>query len=246
MNSRPDMDSRQIIKPSEEGRPPVIVQILTLSEIQSRVFSPGMPPGGPSMKNRIFDQSLFKIPFLSDDELVRVNRFKALKKQMEWLCGRFALKRLAADVLDPATPLDQVRIDYREKGAPYLFRFPEISISLSHSGDYTAAAITRDTQIALGIDIEKIGNMPDQGFIKTAFTTEEIRSMPADARSVFRHWTLKEAFLKYLGLGFNESLHHVAVIRDQIYRCENRQAVHTWSRFLNDDYVVSLVYGRKK
>jgi len=246
MDIRPDMDCRQIIEPSEEGRPPVIVQILTLSEIQDRVFFPGMPPGGPSMKNRIFDHSLFKMPFLSDEELVRVNRFKALKKQMEWICGRFALKRLASDVLDPDMPLDQVRIDYREKGAPYLTRFPEISISLSHSGDYTAAAITRDTQIALGIDIEKIGNMPDHGFMKTAFTAEEIRYMPADARSVFRHWTLKEAFLKYLGLGFNESLHHVAVIRDQIYRCENRQAVHTWSRFLNDAYVVSLVYGTKK
>ena len=246
MNSRPDMDFRQIIDSSKDGKQPVIVQILTLSEIQDRVFSPGMKPGGPSMKNRIFDHSLFKMPFLSEEELVRVNRFKALKKQMEWICGRFALKLLASDVLDLSTTLDQIRIGYREKGAPYLTRFPEISISLSHSGDYTAAAITRDTQTALGIDIEKIGRMPDQGFMKTAFTTEEIRYMPADARSVFRHWTLKEAFLKYLGLGFNESLHHVAVIRDQIYRCENRQAVQTWSRFLNDAYVVSLVYGRKK
>jgi 4'-phosphopantetheinyl transferase len=246
MNIRPDMNCRQIIHTSEDEKYPVIVQILTLSDIQDRAFSPGMQPDGPSMKNRIFDHSLFKIPFLSDEELVRVNRFKALKKQMEWVCGRFALKLLAKDILDPAIPLDQVRIDYREKGAPYLTQFPEISISLSHSGDYTAAAITRDTQTALGIDIEKIGTMPDQGFMKTAFTSEEIRYMPADAGSVFRHWTLKEAFLKYLGLGFNESLHHVAVIRDQIYHCENKQAIHTWSRFLNDAYVVSLVYGRKK
>jgi len=198
------------------------------------------------MKNRDFDHSLFKIPFLSDEELARVNRFKALKKQVEWICGRFALKLLVTDVLNPATPLNQVRIDYREKGAPYLTRFPEISISLSHSGDYTAAAITRDTQTALGIDIEKIGTMPDQGFMKTAFTAEEIRHMPAGAGSVFRHWTIKEAFLKYLGLGFNESLHNVAVIRDQIYHCGKKQAVHTWSRFVDDTYAVSLVSGRKK
>jgi 4'-phosphopantetheinyl transferase len=246
MNRRPDMDCRQIIDTSEDGKHPVIVQILTLSDIQDRVFSPGMKPGGPSMKNRNFDHSLFKTPFLSDEELVRVNRFKALKKQMEWICGRFALKLLATDVLDPATPLDQVRIDYREKGAPYLTKFPEISISLSHSGDYTAAAITRDSETALGIDVEKIGDMPDQGFMKTAFTAEEIRHMPGDAGAVFLHWTLKEAFLKYLGLGFNESLHHVAVIKDEIYHCKKKQAVHTWSRFLDDDYVVSLVYGRKK
>ncbi len=246
MNIRPDMDCRQIIDTSKGGKHPVIVQILTLSDIQNRVFSPGMHPDGPSMKNRTFAPSMFRKAFLSDEEMVRVNRFKALKKQMEWVCGRFALKLLARDILEPAMPLDQIRIDYREKGAPYLTQFPEISISLSHSGDYTAAAICLDTQIALGIDIEKIGNMPDQGFMETAFTAEEIRSMPANAGSVFRHWTLKEAFLKYLGLGFNESLHHVAVIKDQIYRCKKKQAVHTWSCFLNAPYVVSLVYGRKK
>ena len=246
MNNSPDMAYRRIIDIPGHQKQPIIVQILTLSDIQNRVFSPGMQPDGPSMKNRAFDHSLFRKAFLSDNELIRVNRFKALKKQMEWICGRFALKLLAKDILDPAMPLDQIRIDYREKGAPYLTQFPEISISLSHSGDYTAAAITRDSETALGIDIEKIGNMPNQGFMKTAFTAEEIRHMPANARSVFRHWTLKEAYLKYLGLGFNESLHHVAVIKDQIYHCEKKQAVHTWSCFLDDAYGVSLVYGRKK
>jgi 4'-phosphopantetheinyl transferase len=226
--------------------PPVFVQLIPMPEIIRAVFHPDMLPDGPSMKNRMFDHTMFKMAFLSDDDLVQVNRFRALKKQMEWICGRFALKRLATDVLDPAMPLDQVEIDYREKGAPYLTRFSEISISLSHSGDYTATAVTPDMETALGIDVEKIGDMPDQGFMKTAFTAEEIRHMPADARSVFRHWTLKEAFLKYLGLGFNESLHHVAVIRDQIYHCKKKQAIHTWSCFLDDPYVVSLVYGRKK
>lgn len=246
MNNRPDMAYRRIIDIPNHQKQPVIVQILTLSDIQNWLFFPGMQPDGPSMKHRSFDHSMFRNAFLSDDELVRVNRFKALKKQTEWICGRFALKLLAKDILDPAMPLDQVRIDYREKGAPYLTRFPEISISLSHSGNYTAAAITRELETALGIDIEKIGSMPDQGFMKTAFTAEEIRHMPADAKSVFRHWTLKEAYLKYLGLGFNESLHHVAVIKDEIYHCEKKQAVHTWSSFLDDDYVVSLVHGRKK
>ncbi len=228
------------------SNPSVFIQIIQIPEIIRAVFHPDMLPDGPSMKNRMFDPSMFKTVFLSDKELVRVNRFRALKKQMEWVCGRFALKRLASDVLEPAMPLDQVEIDYREKGAPYLIRFPDISISLSHSGDYTAAAISLDKETALGIDIERIGDMPDQGFMKTAFTAEEIRHMPREARSVFRHWTLKEAFLKYLGLGFNENLHHVAVIRDQIFRREIRQAIHTWSCFLDDPYVVSLVYGRKK
>ncbi len=81
--------------------------------------------------------------------------------------------------------------------------------------------------------------------MKTAFTADEIRHMPPDARSVFRHWTLKEAFLKYLGLGFNESLHHVAVINDQIYHYGRKQLIDTWSYCPDDRYVLSLVFGRK-
>jgi 4'-phosphopantetheinyl transferase len=246
MNNRPDMADRQIIDLPGHQKQPIIVQILTLSDIQNRVFSPGMPPGGPSMKHREFDHSLFRKAFLSSGELMRVNRFKALKKQMEWICGRFALKILARDILDPDMPLDEIRIDYREKGAPYLVQFPEIPISLSHSGNYTAAAITSDTGMALGVDIEKIGNMPDDGFMRTAFTTDEIAHMAPDAPTVFTHWTLKEAFLKFLGLGFNESLHHVAVIHNQIYHCGQKQAIHSWSCFPDDPYVLSLVYGKKK
>lgn len=226
--------------------PGIIVQTMKIPDIRDAVFHSSRHPDRASMKHREFNHSLFRKAFLSDDELIRVNRFKALKKQMEWICGRFALKILARDILDLSMPLDQIRIDYREKGAPYLTQFPEIPISLSHSGDYTAAAITRDSETTLGIDIEKIGNMPDDGFMRTAFTTDEIAHMAPDASTVFTHWTLKEAYLKFLGLGFNESLHHVAVIKDQIYHCGQKQAVHTWSCFPDDRYVMSLVYGRKK
>jgi 4'-phosphopantetheinyl transferase len=246
MNDRPDIHHRRTIHMPGNEKQPIIVQTLKLSDIQARVFSPGLRPDGPSMRSRIFEARMFDVSFLSDDELIRVNRFKALKKQMEWICGRFALKILVRDILNLSMPMDEIRIDYREKGAPYLIQFPEVPISLSHSGDYTAAAISQDSQMTLGIDIEKIGTVPDQGFMKTAFTADEIRHMPVNARAVFHHWTLKEAFLKFLGLGFNESLHHVAVIEDQIYHCEKIQAVHTWSCFPDDRYVLSLVYGRKK
>jgi 4'-phosphopantetheinyl transferase len=178
MNDHQDIHHRRTINIPGSGQQPIIVQTLKLSDIGARVFSPGLGPDGPSMRSRLFDPQMFAVPFLSEAELIRVNRFKALKKQMEWICGRFALKLLARDILDPAMPLDQIRIDYREKGAPYLTQFPEIPVSLSHSGDYTAAAVTPDTKMTLGIDIEKIGHMPDQGFMKTAFTEDEIRHMP--------------------------------------------------------------------
>ncbi|HKK99269.1 MAG TPA: 4'-phosphopantetheinyl transferase superfamily protein [Desulfotignum sp.] len=223
---------------------PVIVQTARIPDILNAVFHPGMQPNGQSIKNRVFDQPMFGKRFLSDDEMVQVNRFKALKKQMEWICGRFAVKALVKDTLELDMSLTDIQIAYKEKGAPYLPHFPQIPISLSHSGDYTAVALSRHPEILLGIDIEKITALPGDSFMKTAFTGEEITHMPKTAPAVFANWTLKEAFLKYLGLGFNESLHHVAIIDAQIFHQGKKQPVSTWQTVLDNRYALGLVYGK--
>jgi 4'-phosphopantetheinyl transferase len=119
-----------------------------------------------------------------------------------------------------------------------------VPISLSHSGNYTAVALSRDPDILLGIDIEKITDLPGASFMKTAFTKQEIAHMPKTAAAVFANWTLKEAFLKYLGLGFNESLHKVAVINRHIFHNSQEQAVSTWLEMIDNRYALGLVYGK--
>jgi 4'-phosphopantetheinyl transferase len=80
--------------------------------------------------------------------------------------------------------------------------------------------------------------------LKTAFTKQEIALMPKTASAVFANWTLKEAFLKYLGLGFNESLHHVAVIDAQIFHQGQKIPVFTWQTVVDNRYALGLVYGK--
>ncbi|MFN2358122.1 MAG: 4'-phosphopantetheinyl transferase superfamily protein [Desulfotignum sp.] len=245
MKYNPDIHHRRYIPLPGHAKKPLIIQTMKISDIRDAVFGSGAHTDLQFMAGRVFDSRMFDILFLSDEEMIQVNRFKALKKQVEWVCGRFALKTLARDVLDLDLPLEKIRIAYREKGAPYLVRFPQVSISLSHSSNYTAAAISLDTGIGVGIDVEKIGDIPDAGFMKIAFTRDEISHMPANASAIFANWTLKEAFLKYLGLGFNESLHKVAVInRDIFYRGE-KQAVTTRVDFMENQYAMGLVYGSK-
>jgi 4'-phosphopantetheinyl transferase len=243
MRYNPAIHHRHFIGLPGHAEKPIIVQTARISDIRDTVFRPGMQPDGQSMKHRVFDYPMFEKQFLSHDEMVQGNRFKALKKQMEWICGRFALKSLAKDALDLDLDLEKIRITYREKGAPYLVQFPRVPISLSHSGDYTAVALSRDPDILLGIDIEKITDLPGASFMKTAFTKEEIAHMPKTAEAVFANWTLKEAFLKYLGLGFNESLHKVSVINRQIFHNSQEQAVNTRLEIIDDRYALGLVYG---
>ncbi|MBU1583732.1 MAG: 4'-phosphopantetheinyl transferase superfamily protein, partial [Proteobacteria bacterium] len=179
-------------------------------------------------------------PFFNDDEIKTINSFKALKKQIEWISGRFLIKQMMHHFFLTDTPLDQITFSYLEQGAPFLTKHPDIPVSLSHSNDYTAAACAMDKKQTIGIDIEKIAKKPDGFFLKTAFTQNEIMRLKDDAKDIFKHWTIKEAYLKYIKKGFNESLHKVEVIDNTILHNNKKVIVEVVSIFI-DDYVLSLV-----
>ncbi len=239
-------------------------------------------------RNCSFMHSDFTQCFLSDEELEQVNGYKSFKKQVEWLAGRFIVKNMVrelevfyantVDTTDTANPLiiialDQIRISYRAQGAPFLEMHPHINISISHSGDYAAAALynikpastpastpasenasesvsknsieistsMNSASMNIGLDIEKVGKLPDHYFIKTAFTEREIQNIILTPREVFRCWTVKEAFLKYIGKGFNESLHSVEILDRTLFYGGKPMDVTVHSFFFENCYALSLI-----
>ena len=222
-------------------QPGIIVRYIKIPAIVDLVLRKAPGPNYKTMANLSFGPKDFTVPFLSAQELATVNQFKAQKKQVEWICGRFSLKTLVNEIRVSHIPLADIQISYRKKGAPFLNQYPEIPISLSHSNDYTAAALSQNSKIAMGIDIEQIGKMPDPFFMKTAFTEREIDHMTQTRHEIFRHWTLKEAFLKYIKMGFNESLHKVEIIEDEIFHHGKIQHLNSGSKTIDNQYILSFV-----
>ncbi len=214
-------------------------------------------------------------PFLCDDELKKVNAYKVMKKQAEWLAGRFLVKWMihtfAKSVALPefdGSPLDRILIDYTALGAPYIVGKEQWGLSISHAGHYAVVALRAPIVVGdaivnsgplcptlslgmekgglgrIGIDIEKIEKMPDTYFMKTAFTKREIDAIKEIPEAAYRCWTAKEAFLKYIGMGFNESLHHVEVLDQNIFfKGECVDAVVLNSQVIHGDYALSLIEG---
>jgi len=222
-------------------QPGIIVCYTRIPVIVDLVFCTPPDPNFKTMPPLSFRAADFKITFLSADELRIVNGFKALKKQIEWICGRFALKQLVQKNLAQDIVLDEIQVSYQEKGAPFLNDYPDTPISLSHSGDYTAVTLSQNNEITMGIDIEQIRKMPDSFFMNTAFTAKEIRHMIPTPHEMYRHWTLKEAFLKYIKMGFNEPLHMVEIINNEIFHHKKKQRLNLWSETINDQYILSMV-----
>ncbi len=197
-------------------------------------------------KRQIFDADDFSFPILSDHELVRLNEFKVLKKQAEWLCGRYAVKTLFRAVISPDTPFTHIVLDHEDQGAPFIVSHPHIPVSISHSNEYAAAVLSPNVHISLGMDMEKIGKKPDEHFLKIAFTPSEISVMDKTAQGIFCQWTLKEAYLKLIKKGFHEGLGKVEIVHGNIFHQGLLQYVHSWSRKIHDSYMISIVWKKQK
>ena len=235
------LNPHNIFQNTFSPQPGITVRHIKIPDILNLIFTTPLDPNYKKIANKLFQPGDFKISFLSPHEFTMVNGFKAKKKQVEWLCGRFSLKTLVREKRGSDSLLSDIQVSYQEKGAPFLSDYPDIPVSLSHSGDYTAVALSQTPRITMGIDIEQIGTNPDVLFMKTAFTQREILHMDPTPQEIYRHWTLKEAFLKYIKMGFNENLHRVEIIDNEIFHHGKKQLLNTSSKTIEDQYVLSIV-----
>lgn len=106
--------------------------------------------------------------------------------------------------------LKAYNINYNEKtavlrgkhGKPYLADYPDIHFNLSHSAGIAACIVSGEP---CGIDCERVGEYRP-GVVKRAFSDSEKAMLEAAGEMerdilFFRLWTLKEAFVKAIGVG---------------------------------------------
>lgn len=99
-------------------------------------------------------------------------------------------------------PLCDADIKIGEQGKPY-FDYPSVHFSLSHSEDFVVCALSEEE---IGTDVEKVKPI-DLDIAKRFFSKDEyMHIMSFDnendrTNEFFRIWTVKESFVKAIGLG---------------------------------------------
>lgn len=124
-------------------------------------------------------------------------------------------------------------------GKPFIESDKNIKINLSHCNGLAVCAVGKNT---VGTDCERIRNVRD-GVIRRAFTESEaleIKHSSNPSLTFTRLWTLKEAFVKAIGIGVSYPMKNSAFslsennIRTNITGAFFRQWV------IEDKYVISL------
>jgi 4'-phosphopantetheinyl transferase len=143
---------------------------------------------------------------LSTDEKERDSHFIFQRDKNRFIMRHGILRTLLGTYLD-ITP-DRIRLQHGKNGKPSLmdsYGVKQVNFSLSHSEDTAVFAFSN--QCELGIDIEKIRNIPEmEKIFEQYFSAKEhetFRLLTKNKRreAFFNCWTRKEAYIKATGNG---------------------------------------------
>ncbi|KAK9961737.1 hypothetical protein ABG768_007137 [Culter alburnus] len=160
---------------------------------------------------------------IQPEEKDRIGQFVFNKDAKSAMAGRLLIRKLVCEKMGFAW--DGFRLERTARGKPYLPRpssGPSIThwnFNLSHQGDYAVLAAEPGRQV--GVDVMKTsrpGSSSVQEFFRIMnrqFTDLEwtnIRTAGSDWDQLdmfYRHWTLKESFIKAIGTGLGFDLQRV-------------------------------------
>ncbi len=111
-------------------------------------------------------------------------------------------------------------ISFDNYGKPYIANNP-LYISLTHSDDYFAFAISSQE---IGIDMEKERDYSIEKLkqLSQKYFLEKINNN----KSFIKYWTVKESYLKLLGIGLRTSLKDVIIINDTVSLKKQKKAYY--------------------
>ena len=144
------------------------------------------------------------LQLLSENEIIRANRFHFEKHRERFIRGRAFLRMVVGEQLEIAAK--DLVLTKNEFDKPFVAGNP-IHFNLSHSSSVAVLAISENEPI--GIDIELVDRKVEVLELgKMVFTENEIallEKLPENKAKhlFFKFWTAKEAYLKMLGTGLS-------------------------------------------
>lgn len=198
-----------------------IVQVATSSEL-----------------NTGFDSS--NLHWLSDGELARYESITSSNRKLQFLAGHYLIRKMASRVFhnlphDWTYYQDAENIRRLKCNADSRH---EVFVSISHSGDYIAAAISG---APIGIDIETFSKPRDfiaiASHVFSASEVNHLKSCIAEElkQNFYMYWTLKESAAKQYGAGLK---FEISRLQSPVLLSEGEQAnIQSWQC---QDYVIGL------
>lgn len=148
---------------------------------------------------------------LSDDELIRADKFHFKIDKYRYICSRGLVRKLLSNYT--GIPAKEISFEFNEYGKPSLIENQnntELHFNISHSKSNLLAGFVKSAQI--GVDIELIKPLKDHVEIAKRFFSanefEQLISFPSEKllNGFYSCWTAKESVIKLSGEGLSYPL----------------------------------------
>ncbi len=162
-----------------------------------------------SVDGFVFEDFLLRYAYmLSADEIEKINSFIFEKDRLICLVSRVLL-RLSLSFYSSCKTPEKWAFSREKHGKPYLVGngSDELKFNLTHSGNFVCCAVTAAGEV--GVDIETTTFIKDvDGVVNRFFAAEEkafFKTLAEHEKQpyFFRLWTIKEAYVKALGVGMS-------------------------------------------
>jgi 4'-phosphopantetheinyl transferase len=168
-------------------------------------------------------EDLLSMIHFSNGDKETFERFKNKSRQAHWLSYRLAARQLLGDPKD-------LEFYYDEFGKIH-FKKHDYSLSVTHSGDYSAVIL--DSQHCVGIDIERISDRINNVSLKFLSVEELINIDENDNKLLTLLWSAKEALYKLHGIG--DLVFDKNIILDQVKEIQQEGMIK--GRIIKDEMV---------
>ena len=153
----------------------------------------------------------------------RIDYFKFKQVQESYIISQGGLRLLLSYYL--GIPGAEIQLGRLSKGKPCSLDNPNLRFNMSNSGRRVVYAFSLDEEI--GIDLERLRNLPDlEELIQKNYSDSEreyINKIPDQKQyRFFKFWTIKEAYLKAIGVGMRIPPHYLQFsIQNGNYKLES-------------------------
>ncbi len=180
----------------------------------------------------------------SEERKNKVNRYIDIDDRKRGVAAHVLMKY---GWIESGRKIANLKILYNAYGKPYLQNDESFCFNLSHAGKWVAIAYGN---FEVGIDIEQIQEKR-YGIVEQFYgDKEKVYIQKADSvkegnRRFTQIWTIKESYLKYLGIGLNKELNSFDFeIKEQIRlynkRGEKQSQLSFFSKLFRDEYYLSI------
>ena len=150
------------------------------------------------------------VDLISNAEKIRKQKFNDAEQAANWATSRGKLRKILSKYT--GTSAANLRFGTSDYGKPELIGHQLLGLDFNISHAWPFSALVVSTACRVGVDLEELQELSQDEMdwpLSQRERADLAKSPPTErVDAFFRYWTLKEAFIKAIGLGVSFPLHN--------------------------------------